>query len=48
MGKTARALSEAMRNAQSRALEGRVHDVKADVLAPVLAEFFRESSQRVA
>jgi pimeloyl-ACP methyl ester carboxylesterase len=43
MGDTARRLSETMPNAQVRALEGQVHDVKADVLAPVLAEFFGSS-----
>jgi pimeloyl-ACP methyl ester carboxylesterase len=40
MRDTAQALSGTMKNAQSKALEGQVHDVKADVLAPVLAEFF--------
>lgn len=40
MGDTAKKLSEAMKNTQLRALEGQTHDVKADVLAPVLAEFF--------
>ena len=41
MGETARELSRAMQNAQSRGLEGQAHDVKADVLAPVLAEFLK-------
>ena len=40
MGKTAQHLSENMPNAELRALEGQVHDVKAEALAPILAEFF--------
>lgn len=39
MGNTARALSEAM-HAKLDALPGQGHDVKADVLAPVLSGFF--------
>lgn len=39
MGETARKLSETMPHAQLCSLEGQTHDVKADVLAPVLAEF---------
>lgn len=39
MGVTAQKLSEALPHATLRALEGQTHDVKADVLAPVLAEF---------
>ncbi len=39
MGETAQKLSEAMPNAALRSLEGQVHDVKADALAPVLTEF---------
>lgn len=40
MGETAQELSSTMKNAQSRAIEEQAHDVKADVLAPLLAEFF--------
>lgn len=40
MSETAQELSDTMQNAQSHALEGQVHDVKAEALAPVLAEFF--------
>ncbi len=40
MGATATELSQTLPNAQLRAVEGQVHDVKADVLAPILAEFF--------
>lgn len=44
MGETAKTLSEAMPQAQMRALEGQVHDVKASVLAPVLAEFLASTA----
>ena len=37
----AQALSKAMPNAQLRTLEGQRHDVNAEVLAPVLVEFFK-------
>ena len=37
---TARALCQAMPLAELRTLEGQTHDVKTEVLAPVLAEFF--------
>jgi pimeloyl-ACP methyl ester carboxylesterase len=40
MGDTAQKLSQVMPHAQLRSLEGQSHDVKADVLAPVLADFF--------
>ena len=40
MHETARTLSRAIPHAQLLALEGQTHDVSADVLAPVLAEFF--------
>ncbi|MEO5691398.1 MAG: alpha/beta hydrolase [Candidatus Saccharimonadales bacterium] len=40
MGETAQKLSRTMKNAQPLALEGQVHDVKASILAPVLAKFF--------
>jgi pimeloyl-ACP methyl ester carboxylesterase len=40
MGETAQKLSKAMKHAESRALEGQTHDVKAEALAPILAEFF--------
>ena len=40
MGETAKKLSETMPHAQLCSLEGQTHDVKAGVLAPVLAEFF--------
>jgi pimeloyl-ACP methyl ester carboxylesterase len=39
MGETAKKLSETMPHAHLRSLEGQIHDVKADVLAPVLAKF---------
>lgn len=39
MGETANNLSKALPNSQHRSLEGQVHDVKADVLAPLLADF---------
>jgi pimeloyl-ACP methyl ester carboxylesterase len=41
MGDTARKLSHSMPNAQLQPLDGQTHDVKPDVLAPVLAEFFK-------
>jgi pimeloyl-ACP methyl ester carboxylesterase len=41
MGDTAQKLSKAMPNAQCRSLEGQTHDVKADMLAPVLREVFK-------
>jgi pimeloyl-ACP methyl ester carboxylesterase len=37
---TAAALAEALPNGETRTLEGQTHDVDADVLAPVVAEFF--------
>jgi pimeloyl-ACP methyl ester carboxylesterase len=40
MHATAIALAKAIPHAQQRTLEGQNHDVKADVLAPVLIEFF--------
>jgi hypothetical protein len=40
MGNTAAKLTEEMTNAELQPLEGQVHDVKADALAPVLTEFF--------
>jgi pimeloyl-ACP methyl ester carboxylesterase len=39
MGATAKKLSETLPHAELRSLEGQVHDVKAGVLAPILAEF---------
>jgi pimeloyl-ACP methyl ester carboxylesterase len=44
MGETAKQLCEAMPHAQLRSLEGQIHDVKANVLAPILAEFFVSTS----
>lgn len=41
MHTTAMALAGAIPNAQYRTLEGQTHDVAADVLAPVLIEFFQ-------
>jgi pimeloyl-ACP methyl ester carboxylesterase len=35
-------LAQAIPHAQQRTLEGQIHDVKADVLAPVLVEFFAQ------
>lgn len=40
MSETAKELSETMSRAQLRSVEGQTHDVKAEVLAPALAEFF--------
>ncbi len=40
MHNTAKALAQAIPNAQQRTLEGQRHDVSMDVLAPVLIEFF--------
>jgi hypothetical protein len=40
MHTTALALQQAIPNAQQRTLEGQTHEVAADVLAPVLVEFF--------
>jgi pimeloyl-ACP methyl ester carboxylesterase len=40
MTTTAKALSEAMPNARFLSLEGQTHDVKSDVIAKVLVEFF--------
>ncbi|MCA9906287.1 MAG: alpha/beta hydrolase [Anaerolineae bacterium] len=37
---TARALSDALPNAQFRSLPGQTHDVAPDAIAPVLSEFF--------
>lgn len=42
MANTAQELSQDMTNASVRPLEGQVHDVKADVIASVLANFFGE------
>jgi pimeloyl-ACP methyl ester carboxylesterase len=39
MGETAKKLSEALPDARLRALEGQAHDVKADAVAPVIAEY---------
>lgn len=44
MSQTAKKLSETLPNAQLRSLEGQVHDVKADALAPILAEFLVSTS----
>ena len=44
MGETAQKLSETMTNATVQSLSGQTHDVKADALAPVLAEFFASIS----
>ena len=40
MRATADALAQAMPNAERRTLKGQGHDVDAQVLAPVLVEFF--------
>lgn len=40
MEDTAKKLSKVMPNAELRSLDGQTHDVKADALAPVIAEFF--------
>jgi hypothetical protein len=40
MHTTARALANAMPHAQHRSLAGQAHEVVAEVLAPVLVEFF--------
>ncbi len=41
MHQSASALAKAIPHAQQRTLEGQTHDVKADVIAPVLVEFFK-------
>ena len=41
MGSTAEKLSKTLPNAKLRSLDGQGHDVKAEVLAPVLVEFFK-------
>jgi len=41
MGDTAQKLSENMPHATLRSLEGQAHDIKLDVLAPVLIEFLK-------
>jgi pimeloyl-ACP methyl ester carboxylesterase len=43
MSETAQKLVETMPQAQLRSIEKQAHDVKADVLAPVLTEFFVSS-----
>jgi len=40
MHDTATKLAKAIPHARQRTLEGQTHDVKLDVLAPVLVEFF--------
>ena len=40
MHESASALAKAIPHAQQRTLEGQTHDVKADVIAPVLVQFF--------
>lgn len=42
MHPTALALAKAIPNAQHRVLEGQTHEVEAEALAPVLADFFRQ------
>ena len=41
MGETADALAKAMANSRRQTLPGQRHDVSAEAIAPVLAEFFR-------
>lgn len=41
MHQTASALAKAIPGAQQRTLDGQTHDVKAEVIAPVLIEFFK-------
>ncbi len=41
MQDAAQAVAHALPNAQLRALEGQTHDVAPEILAPVLAEFFK-------
>ncbi len=41
MHQSASAIAKAMPHAQQRTLEGQTHDVKAEVIAPVLVEFFQ-------
>ena len=43
-----RALAEVLPNAELRALEGLSHNVKMDVLAPVLADFFAREAENAA
>lgn len=42
MHATAMVLAKAIPHAQQRTLEGQTHDVKAEALAPVLVEFYRQ------
>ncbi len=42
MHRSASALAKAIPHAEQRTLEGQTHDVKADVIAPVLVEFFQD------
>lgn len=42
MHETATSLAKAIPHAQHRTLEGQTHDVKPEVLAPVLVEFFKQ------
>lgn len=44
MGETAKDLSQTLPKAQLRSLDEQTHDVKADVLAPALAEFLVSTS----
>ena len=46
MRETARALAEAMTTGRYRELPGQRHDVEAEAIAPVLAEFFRSAPAR--
>jgi hypothetical protein len=41
---TATALANAIPNAEYRTLEGQTHEVAAEVLAPVLVEFFNSNA----
>ena len=40
MGETAQAVADLLPNGQRRTLKGQQHNVAAESLAPVLAEFF--------
>jgi hypothetical protein len=42
MHQTAAVLAAAIPHAQQRTLEGQMHDVNLEVLAPVLEEFFSQ------
>lgn len=46
MHTTAAALAQAIPNGERRILDGQTHEVQAEVLAPVLIEFFNERTDQ--